>query len=87
VVSCGMRLAFLKVKAGLSIKTYIAFVINKALQVLIPTIVVLFSLTMIFEQSILRFISNTFVSFGMIGFLTYWLVLGAEEKKLIRLKV
>ncbi|TOM53349.1 hypothetical protein CGH75_23265, partial [Vibrio parahaemolyticus] len=59
----------------------------KALQVLIPTIVVLFSLTISFEQSILRFISTTLVSFGMISFLTYWLVLGVEEKKMIRLKV
>ncbi|MCA2453866.1 hypothetical protein LAZ44_28705, partial [Vibrio alginolyticus] len=84
---CGMRLAFLKLKAGLSIKKYILFVINKALQVLIPTIVVLFSLTISFEQSILRFISTTLVSFGMISFLTYWLVLGVEEKKMIRLKV
>ncbi|MCA2493248.1 hypothetical protein R7P75_28075, partial [Vibrio sp. 2175-1] len=74
-------------KAGLSIKKYILFVINKALQVLIPTIVVLFSLTISFEQSILRFISTTLVSFGMISFLTYWLVLGVEEKKMIRLKV
>ncbi|TOB51367.1 hypothetical protein CGK03_23875, partial [Vibrio parahaemolyticus] len=74
-------------KAGLSIKEYILFVINKALQVLIPTIVVLFSLTISFEQSILRFISTTLVSFGMISFLTYWLVLGVEEKKMIRLKV
>lgn len=87
VVSCGMRLAFLKLKAGLSIKKYILFVINKALQVLIPTIAVLFSLTISFEQSILRFISTTLVSFGMISFLTYWLVLGVEEKKMIRLKV
>ncbi|TOL40033.1 hypothetical protein CGH98_24480, partial [Vibrio parahaemolyticus] len=63
------------------------FVINKALQVLIPTIAVLFSLTISFEQSILRFISTTLVSFGMISFLTYWLVLGVEEKKMIRLKV
>ncbi|MCA2429475.1 hypothetical protein P3470_23490, partial [Vibrio parahaemolyticus] len=61
--------------------------INKALQVLIPTIAVLFSLTISFEQSILRFISTTLVSFGMISFLTYWLVLGVEEKKMIRLKV
>ncbi|TON37034.1 hypothetical protein CGH57_25075, partial [Vibrio parahaemolyticus] len=68
VVSCGMRLAFLKLKAGLSIKKYILFVINKALQVLIPTIAVLFSLTISFEQSILRFISTTLVSFGMISF-------------------
>ncbi|MCV5753148.1 hypothetical protein OFN51_30545, partial [Escherichia coli] len=60
---------------------------NKALQVLIPTIAVLFSLTISFEQSILRFISTTLVSFGMISFLTYWLVLGVEEKKMIRLKV
>ncbi|TOH81060.1 hypothetical protein CGI72_24220, partial [Vibrio parahaemolyticus] len=66
---------------------YILFVINKALQVLIPTIAVLFSLTISFEQSILRFISTTLVSFGMISFLTYWLVLGVEEKKMIRLKV
>ncbi|TOB48267.1 hypothetical protein CGK04_23170, partial [Vibrio parahaemolyticus] len=69
------------------IKKYILFVINKALQVLIPTIVVLFSLTISFEKSILRFISTTLVSFGMISFLTYWLVLGVEEKKMIRLKV
>ncbi|HAS6809228.1 TPA: hypothetical protein GRI63_24855, partial [Vibrio parahaemolyticus] len=65
----------------------ILFVINKALQVLIPTIVILFSLTISFEQSILRFISTTLVSFGMISFLTYWLVLGVEEKKMMRLKV
>ncbi|HDM8223236.1 TPA: hypothetical protein P0E24_002268 [Vibrio campbellii] len=87
VVCCGMRLAFLKAKAGLSIKKYMIFVINKALQVLIPTIAILFLLTISFEKSILRFISTTLVSFGMISFLTYCLMLSVEEKKLMRLKV
>ncbi|WP_425669720.1 hypothetical protein ACPSL3_07395 [Vibrio owensii] len=87
VICCGMRLAFLKAKAGLSIKKYMFFVINKALQVLIPTIAILLLLTISFEKSILRFISTTLVSFGMISFLTYCLMLSVEEKKLIRLKV
>mgnify|MGYP000433384635 CR=1 FL=1 len=87
VISCGMRLMFLKKKAGLSVKGYMLFVLNKALQVLLPTTAVLYSLTMNFEQNILRFIFTTFISFSMIGFLTYWLVLGVEEKKMIKLKV
>ncbi|AQM67099.1 hypothetical protein Vca1114GL_00578 [Vibrio campbellii] len=87
VICCGIRLAFLKAKAGLSIKKYMLFVINKALQVLIPTIAILFLLTISFEKSILRFISTTLFSFGMISFLAYCLMLSVEEKKLIRLKV
>jgi O-antigen/teichoic acid export membrane protein len=87
VVSCVMRLGFLRKKAGLSVHQYAIFVLAKALQVLAPTGLVLFAFTSSYEPGYLRFVSSGFISFGMIAGLTYWLVLSTEEKKLIRLKV